>query len=522
MNNGLFDPRRIFFKMRTNKRYWLPPALLVMAAIIAFGLTRPPVYHASATVMIRRPTIELRTMEQTYQIDDFLQTFKERIRGYEFLKRVASETGMITPENSDEESVLKLVERMRRAIQIQQHPRHIILTYDGNTKAQAENVVASIVEEFQLSAKLQFQDNTTRNIDALSAELDKAVEKLRLAERRLNDWRNEHPDVSDDIRTERTQRLSRRRDEHNLTRQQLQMAENALQDLRERIAGIEPELRGAVTPAVNQELMQLRKEQRDLQLKLDLLTQVNQYTDEHPEVWATRRQLALINDQISSATTDVSPTAVSVPNPEYTQLAEQIAQYETRIVELRTQAGEQLAEIAELESYRDRVLPLVEERADLQLAVEQARDEVERFKLALADAERTHRMGNAGAAPSFSLYDKPPATRRTPYMKFAAAGVAGGGCVGAAIILLLTLFDSTVRSVDEARLVLQMPVLGIFQRVTSPTQLRLQRRRRIYQAVGATSVLLLLVVIGVLGYQHFGADGNQIGTGILRLLAGRE
>lgn len=107
-------------------------------------------------------------------------------------------------------------------------------------------------------------------------------------------------------------------------------------------------------------------------------------------------------------------------------------------------------------------------------------------------------------------------------MKFAAAGVAGGGCVGAAIILLLTLFDSTVRSVDEARLVLQMPVLGIFQRVTSPTQLRLQRRRRIYQAVGATSVLLLLVVIGVLGYQHFGADGNQIGTGILRLLAGRE
>ena len=75
-----------------------------------------------------------------------------------------------------------------------------------------------------------------------------------------------------------------------------------------------------------------------------------------------------------------------------------------------------------------------------------------------------------------------------------------------------------VRSVEEARRVLQMPMLGVIQRITTSAELAHMRRRRMRLAMGWSATVLIMiggVVIGMVYYREPLAQQIQSLRGII-------
>jgi hypothetical protein len=88
-------------------------------------------------------------------------------------------------------------------------------------------------------------------------------------------------------------------------------------------------------------------------------------------------------------------------------------------------------------------------------------------------------------------------------VKYAVVGMFLGGAAAAGIIFLFVLFDGSLRSVEEARGILRMPILGLMQQIVSPRHevLRLRRRRGAWVGVGM--VAAALIVVGAIGYYRY-------------------
>ena len=100
----------------------------------------------------------------------------------------------------------------------------------------------------------------------------------------------------------------------------------------------------------------------------------------------------------------------------------------------------------------------------------------------LSEAKVTSQQDRKGQGPTFEIIDRPrlPIRPYSPSMKkiIAIGFVLSAGAVGA-LVCLLTFMDTAVRTIDEARRLIRMPLLGVMQRIiTAQEALRLRRRRR--------------------------------------------
>jgi len=144
----------------------------------------------------------------------------------------------------------------------------------------------------------------------------------------------------------------------------------------------------------------------------------------------------------------------------------------------------------------------------LQNALDHAKERVEFLEKRLDEAKTTGAIELKGLGPSLTVMD-PPRTPQVPVSpnrgKIAALSVVLGLGMGAALIYLLTLFDSALRSVEEARRMLQMPVLGVMQRIVTATEemrLRRRHRRRVFGLSATLMVMAVLIVISFTFYRE--------------------
>jgi polysaccharide chain length determinant protein (PEP-CTERM system associated) len=509
MPTSLFDPRRLLLKLNTTKRWWIPLALVAIIAVNAAGLLRPERYRSNALVLIRQPPIPDQRVRETFRLNDMLQTIHERIRSFSFLSEVAHKLNLDAGISPDSPQYEQLIERMRDSISLQTQPDFFRVTYSGYEPKESYNVTDTIVKQFIHQSSEYYNQKAQKNVQFLETQLRQETLGMKHAQDEIRKFKDAHINVIPEAQAEHLGRLSRLREEIQANTAQMEATDKALKRAQEELAATSRELTTEVTQTDTPEMRMLRERERELRLRLDLLQQVNGYTDEHWEVLTVRKQLMLIEDQKTSAGLQLSKEITTQPNPRYNSLKERITEFELKIDELQKHLIEQHADVTVLEAYLAEIPKHQDELLTLERNYRTAAEQVEYYRSQLNQAEKASQLEAQGMGPSFEIKD-PPRIPSRPYspnrVKIAAVSVVLGLASAFALILLLCFLDQSVRSVDEARQVLQMPVLGMVQRIVTPSQVALRKARKRRRIVGLGSAFVLLLIVGVVGYVHFRED----------------
>jgi polysaccharide chain length determinant protein (PEP-CTERM system associated) len=518
MPANLADSRRLLLKAKTTKRWWVTLAVFIIVAVNVAGLFRPPRYQASALVLIRQPPIADQRVRDTFRLTDMLDTIRQRVTSFSFLSEIARKLNLdagIPPDSNEYE---QLIERMRKAITLNVEPEFFQLQYAGYTPREAYNVADAIVKLFITQSGEYYNDKAKKNVGFLDAQLRQARLEMDDAQKKIRAYKDAHIKEIPEAQAEHMSRLAKRRDEYQTSRQDLEAIRSALTLAQQSLKQIPKDLTTEVTQTDGSELRQLRSSAGALRMKIELLIQVNGYTEEHWEVKTARKQLALIEDQLASATQSVAKEITFQSNPRYADLQTRITEYQLKIGELQKRQVEQEADIKELEKYLTAIPKHQDELQTLERNYTIAAGQVESYLNQLDQARKASELEAQGMGPSFEIKDPP----RVPVMPFspnrskiaAVSVVLGlGGAFG--LIFLLALLDQSLRSIEEARQVLRMPMLGVVQRIVTPAQIARLRRRRRRRLLGLGAVVVLLIGVGALGYFRYRED-LLLGAGNLR------
>jgi len=205
-------------------------------------------------------------------------------------------------------------------------------------------------------------------------------------------------------------------------------------------------------------------------LQTQLLSLQARYTDDHPDVVKTKRDIAEIQkklDQLNKAAANPSATADDKENlsepPEIRQLRMQIHQYE-QVITQATRDQQKLQESIRVYQGRVALSPAVDEQYKQltrdyttaqtfydNLLAKKSQSEVQ------VAAEREQQGEQMRVLNPADLPDSPSFPNR---WLFAGGGLAGGLAVGFGLALWLELRDTSVRTEDDVIAVLELPTLS--------------------------------------------------------------
>ncbi len=532
--NFAFDPKRFMLKLRTCWWAWLPVMLVTILAVNLAGLAMPKKYAVSAILQANEPPISMgENANRMLSQRDVLFSLESRVKNPEFMRDVAADLQAerlieVEPPNTAGEE--ELLAGMVGKLEIYLRDRRMItLRYVDENPDRAFKAMDSIYRNILNEASARSGERISKSIDSLESGLKSAEGNLNEVEGLIQKHREDFPDlVPEQIALDRLRRdaLIRSKMEND---QAIDGIDGALKIAQQRLASMDPNVvstivtRGGGIDPTQQMQMELARMEREMTLLLQT------YTDNHPRVQELRNQIALQKEMLAKATEvvpegeEVKTTAV---NPAYQAIEAEILAMETRqsqLMENIEEYDEQLAAIeetlAQVPTFQLALDKLVRERDFLQA-------EVNSFRRNLQDTERARSMQDENALTAIT-YDHvlSPAPTYRPVspdpVKIGALSVAAGFGAAFALVYLLMMFDSALRSLDEARALLQMPVLGVVQSVGNVARTTTSSRRR--RVAGATAgLVILLIVVGVGGWMLRSSGSIQQGVETVRGLVDRK
>ena len=523
MSTPIIDLPRFFHKVRTTKRYWLPLTIMVIVAVNLFGLTLPPRYASTATVLIIKPQIDWGIQQQMWGIRDRLDTIREQITSSPFLGEVARHQNLDLGLEPDSPSHRMLINEMRGhvVIGVRNEDLFTIQYNGGRTPKEAKDVTQEIVDLFIERTSSFFNRRTTKNRELAESNLNIWKNRLKEAQDNLNEYRLKHsktiPEAAPELHTH-IQMLKQQR--NDLTAQlngkeiQLTMARNSL-------SGMEPTKIVSQTTMNNPTLDLLRNQKAQMELELDQLRL--DLTDAHPQIQRLLQKIGLLDERIQEEQATLVEKTETQENQEYINTRERITALELEIADLREQLAQNTVSQNEAESFQREIMLRTQDIQQLGRVVREAEHQVEFFSAQVSEAELARDVDVRGGGFSFDLNDPPqePTAPASPNRKkIAAASVLLGGVVGFALVLMFTLADTTIRTDSEARAMLEMPILGVVQHVDSVRDHQAsQRRTRATIAYGATMTLL---IVGLAVMMIFYQDQVEGGVQAIRQLIGNR
>jgi polysaccharide chain length determinant protein (PEP-CTERM system associated) len=369
------------------------------------------------------------------------------------------------------------------------------ITYTDRNRETARRVVDQLLRIFLANSLGGSQEGSEQAQQFLSQQIAEYDKKLAAAEARLADFKREHAGlVPGATGGDYFSRLHGETDELDRDRLALTLAEQKRDELRRQLS--------SETGSTNGGGVDTATQIRDTQARLDEL--LLRFTDKHPDVIAARRTLEDLKVRQKAEIEAVrrgDPSAIAATglasNPVYQGIKLQLSQIDVEVAGARQQVAGQEAKIAEQRKMIN-TAPQVEaeyERLDRDYAV--THTEYQALVDRLSRAKLSDKADATGVV-RFEVVD-PPAANPDPVfpnrlkliLEVLAAGLGAG--IGAAYLLhqLRPVFSSTRQLMELT----QLPVLGSVS-MTWPERHRASARRAIWRyALGATTLLLLAVVV---------------------------
>lgn len=416
------------------------------------------------------------------QVDTLQRTLLSRPN----LERVIARTDLDL-RVTDAASREALIERLGREIKIQPQTRSLFrIEFRDHDPRMAHAVVQTLINLFIEAATSHDRQQMQTARQFIAAQLASYETQLRAVEQKRAEFRARYIDLLPSENFGGASKLDQARGRLIALRGQLEDETRKRSLLQEQLAATPATLAapgggGGGDPR----LAAAERQLRDLLLR---------FTDQHPEVMATRAVIAELRAQgaRSSSSTGTAPRTGGTPNPLHEQIKLRVIDADSQIASLERQIRDVEAEVERLENLLRTAPQLQAEYVNLNRDYDVLRknyDELlaRRESLQIAGAARTD-------ADRVRLeVVEPPTVPLTPIgpnrLLFATGVLAAGLGAGAVLALLLVQLDRGFYTVHDLRK-LGLPVLGAIS-TARPV------RRAGAVAAFAAGILLLLVAYGV-------------------------
>ena len=474
------------------------PGWLVVASM-------PSVYESSSRIYVDTTSVLqplLRGIAVPSNLDAQVQLMKQTLLSRPNLMEVARKTDydLAARGPAEMESLLNSIQS--RTLVASNREDIFWISFQDSNPQRARDVVQALLTIFVESNLGQSRQDLDTAEEFIDRQIVDYETRLREAEDRLAKFKQDHIDV---VLGEGSY-LSRATSATQVMEQfeeDLGVAVAQRNMLQTELAGIPETVPNGLTNGPPDDT-----QYRIVELEVLLRKLLSQYTEKHPDVITTQRQLdsllakqreaeaALAEASATGATPAVAKDGFGSPNPVYSQVKLQLIQLDTQIENLRRRAATARAEAESLAAKAEEV-PRVEaefQRLNRDYDIIKARhDEL----LSRRESARMSRSRDAvGQEVQYRLIEpavvptKPVGPNR-PLFLTAVLVLSGGAGLGLA--LLLVILDTSFSTVVELRTFTGIPVLGS----VSDTRKRTGRRFMETVALGS-GALALGLVYGVL------------------------
>lgn len=509
-----FSLAKFLFMLNRHKFKLAFLGLLIVVAVNAAGFLLPRQYASHAIVRINEARTRVGDMDRT--MDERLRTLRQEITSFRFLARVADDLNLDAGMHPTSNAYEQLVSGMSKRIDVRLKNRdYFEVSFKDTDPDKAFAVTENVIKEYVARSGILSESSVGDQVSLIEQELEQAQIELAKAQGKIRDYKSANINEIPEAAAEHRNRLAKLRSDRQESVQKIESLRTGLVMLRARLESTPRDIVSEKTVVTQTEqINELRSQLRQLELQLQLL--LNDFTEEHWQVKEVQAQIASLEEQIAMEEENQVETVTTAPNPAYQQLEEQIMLNDLQISQLDALITKMNSDIAELEAYLDRIPQRELELKLLETDLELARSRVTSLRRQHDEAEAAARAVKLGQGPTLEVLEPPrkPTVPVSPNRKLIAAAsvlVAGGTVVG--LVYLLTLFDTAVRSVNEARAVLQMPVLGVVQRIVSAAEESRRRRRRRRRIIGLGAGAAALIALAALGIVY----SQQVMEGMERL-----
>jgi polysaccharide chain length determinant protein (PEP-CTERM system associated) len=462
-------------------RKWLIviPAVVIATAAVMYTRTLPDQYRSETTILIvpqRVPESYVRATV-TSQIEDRLPSLRQQILSRDRLERTIVDFNLY-PEDRGTVPMEALVGRMRSAINVNivrgdAFSVSYISTEPRSAMLVAERLASQFIEE-----NVREREALAEGTNAfLETQLVEARGRLEDHEQKLAEYRRRYSGELPSQLASNLQILS----DMNLRAQSLAndierdrdrrvVVERSIQDFRE-LASASP----AVTRAIVAAEAPSTIEERLVAARASLASLRTRLTAEHPDIAAARRLVADLEKQVAAEVraTPATPGADPVPTtPSPATLArdrrlqELVAERENLDRQIARKQQEEARLHSEIATYKARVEATPTRESEL-IALTRDYDTLQNIYTSLLskreDSAVAANLERRQIGEQFKVLD-PARVPQTPFspnrMQLNLVGLIAGLAFGLAIAGLFEFRDATLKTEDDVRTCLSLPVLA--------------------------------------------------------------
>jgi len=316
------------------RRKWslVLPALLVFFTAGTVALLLPPVYRSTSTILIEEQGIPAEFVRATVTsyAEERIQMIKQRAMSFSKLSDLVNRFNLY-PDLRNSRTTEEIINKMRDDIRVEPVSAEVIdprtgrpssatiaftLSYDGRVPETVLRVADTLTSLF-LSENQQVRERQTAETSQfLELEMNRVKKELAALDTKMAEFKETHMQELPEL-------LQANLDGKERTERDIDRLNDQIRTLKDRESFLQTQLSGLSVNFGNEDKRRLEE------LKLQLVNLKTRFSDEHPDVIKTRREIADVEKQIADARPGRQAQPSLLPNesdnPAHVNLTSQLA-----------------------------------------------------------------------------------------------------------------------------------------------------------------------------------------------------
>jgi len=467
----LADVKRIL-----RRHWWIPTVATIIlgTAGLAASLVLPKKYTSSTLVLIERPSVpeEIIRSVITDDVNQRMAAMKAQILSRSRLETIINKFNLYSEKRATAH-MEDLVEKLKGTINIElieplagstnREPPGFNVSVTFNNPQLAKQICEEITSAFLEQNATNRFDRSKKTTDFLTQQLEEAKQKLDEKDKKLAQFKVQHPYVLPDQQQQNLAVLGSMNTQLDAANQALSRAQQD-KSLNETLLG-QQEANWKASQLGQQNPESQDQELNTLQDQLAVL--LTKYTPEHPDVVKVKAQIENLKKRMSVAPAPKTPAAVTQATlrepPAIQQLRAKIKQDDLIIADLGKRQSQIQDEVRSVQA-RLQASPIIEEQLkeltrDNQTALDVYNDLLKKRDT----AEMATQMEHQQQGETFKVQDAPSLPLSPSFPKktiFVGGGLGAGFALSLGILYLLALGDKALYSERDVEVCLKLPVLA--------------------------------------------------------------
>jgi succinoglycan biosynthesis transport protein ExoP len=553
MPNEAADLRHYISILKSRKKYFIIPALVVLVVALLVARLLPAIYESSSTILIEEQQIPQEFVRSTVtgyadqRIQSLTQLILSRVKLWEIIQQFNLYSDLRKKLTRDE-----IIDNMRKNISIntisaevgkggggQKATIAFSIAYRGknpDTVQKVDGTLASLYLEQNIKTREAQAKTTTKFLEAELKNLEGRIKDLG---DKITIFKEQHDGLLPEQQDFNRQQAARLDLENKQLDSNIRAQEESKTYLQGQLATVSPDATvtgssGVISPADRLKALQLKlvdlrskfsddypdvqktrreiaelkkmtgqtggsadmRRQKLTQLRAKLAEMQGKYSDQYPEVKELKNEIAQLEHEPVKASSSQMGSAPD--NPAYINLTTQIKAADINIASMRNQ---QAAIQEKLRMYRQRLEEAPKVEQDYLALTRDYKDAAAKHQELLnkiLEARIAQGMEETQKGQKFTLID-PASYPDTPVAPnrglIMLAGLICSLGVGFGTVALAEHLDHSVKNSDELMQLTGLPVLGTIMRIQTKEDISRSRRNRrlIWVTTGFTLIMGLIL-----------------------------